>query len=115
MASTMLDFPEPVGPTSANTSAPSKSMTATSRKDVKPSISRRLGRMGVLQQLGEQRPHALVVDALFGQVGGEQLGRRLSLAGLPQTPSFGGGTFGSGHDHVDRPGEDLPDILGEAG
>src|SRR5437762_6305068 len=112
MASTMLDFPDPVGPTRAKTSAPSKSMTVGSRKDVKPSISRRLGRMGILQrlslqQLGEEGLHALVVDPLVGEVGGEQLGRRQSLARLTEAPSVGGGAVGGRHDHVDCAREQL--------
>src|SRR5688500_12253855 len=73
MASTMLDLPAPVGPLRANTSAPSKSTTARLRKDVKPSSSSRLGRMGVLQQLGEERLQSWVFDVLLFEIGGEQV------------------------------------------
>src|SRR5437763_16769507 len=73
MASTRLDFPAPVGPVKANRSAPVKSTSACSRKAVKPSTSRRSGRTGLLQQLGEQAREAGIVDVALGQVVAEQL------------------------------------------
>src|SRR2546421_6732220 len=100
MASTRLDFPDPVGPVRAKTSAPSKSTTAGSRNDVNPSSSSRLGRMGVLQQVGKQRHQPGVVDGLLGQVLAEELLGR--AAGAGRTLVHAGGPVARwGHDHVD--------------
>src|SRR3954447_4190822 len=76
MASTRLDLPDPVGPVNANRSAPSNSTTVRSRKAVKPSTSSRLGRMGFLQQRGEQRPEPRVGNIALGEIVGEQVVRR---------------------------------------
>ena len=52
MASTMELLPAPVGPDSTNRSASAKSTVTGSRKDAKPSSSRRVGRTGSLLELG---------------------------------------------------------------
>src|SRR4051794_5418027 len=83
MASTRLDLPDPVGPVKANKSASSKSTTARSRKAVKPSTSSRLGRTGLLQQLGEQPGQPRVVDVTLGQVVAEEVVRRATRAPDP--------------------------------
>src|SRR3954468_10903307 len=84
MASTRLDLPDPVGPVKANRSASAKSTTARSRNAVKPSTSSRLGRTGLLQQLGEQPGQSRVVDVALGQVVAEQLVRRATRASGPR-------------------------------
>src|SRR3954470_5267732 len=105
MASTRLDLPAPVGPVNANRSAPSKSTTVGSRKAVKPSTSSRLGRMGLVQQLGEQLVEPLVGDPLVAEVLAEQLLRRPARpSGGPALPIIAGGRRLL-DDHVDRLGK----------
>ena len=87
MASIRLDLPEPVGPVRAKRSAPSKSTSTVSRNAVKPSTSRRSGRIGtprvaeLVVQLPEQGQQPLVLHVLLGQVLGEELVGRAAQPG----------------------------------
>src|SRR3954447_26047853 len=100
MASTRLDLPDPVAPVKANRSVPLKSTTTGSLNEVNPSSSSRSGRIGVLQQLGEQGQEPCVVDGLLGEVLAEQLVRRSSPPAWTVSPRRAAGV-GWRHHHVD--------------
>src|SRR5207249_1017852 len=84
MASSTVDFPEPVGPTRAKKSASVKSIVVGSRKTVYPRRSRRSGRTTgpppgkassrhLRIEPVEQRGDLRISVALAGQVVGEQI------------------------------------------
>src|SRR5688500_10927757 len=103
MASMTEDFPDPVGPTSAKKSLPSKSISVGSLKLVKPESSRRRGRMSLLVQLVEERDESLVFDLFLVQVGEKELvgGEIASIERLLSVPARGLVL----DDHLDRVGE----------
>src|SRR2546421_8113896 len=114
MASTRLDLPAPVGPVSANRSAPSKSTTVGSRNAVNPSTSSRLGRMRRIQEIGEQGLNSRVLDPPLGEVLAEQLLRRAAgpppaIDGRPRVPR----TVRILHDDIDGLGEKGADVVGQ--
>ena len=73
MASMTVDLPDPVGPTRAKKSTPSKSISVGSRKAPKPSISRRERRIRPALPLASsssssnRRDQPVVVDALLAR------------------------------------------------
>ena len=78
-----VDFPEPVGPTSANSSTPSKSISVGSRNapkpcDLEPDRPHRLSSSSSRRR--EQRDEPVVLDALLGEVRGEQVLRAAAAA-----------------------------------
>src|SRR4249920_3488846 len=113
MASIRLDLPEPVGPVRAKRSAPSKSTSTVSRNAVKPSTSRRSGRIDaprvaeLVVQLPKQGQQPLVLYVLLGQVLGEKL---VGRAPQPGGAGLGGGIGGTSR-HLHGVGKELADLL----
>src|SRR5690606_22897286 len=111
MASMTELFPAPVGPVRANNSRSEKSTSTLSRKGAKPSTTRRLGLMGLSQQLGEQSDHALVVGVALTEVLLEQRGAAASCS----PPVAGrGGAPGRVEHHAACLGHHLAHFVGQA-
>src|SRR3990172_3633198 len=108
-----LDFPEPVGPVTTNSSTPAKSQTVSSRYAVKPSSSSLIGRMDLVEKLVEERADAGIVRPPLLQVLGEELARRTPQVPFRLQPL--GFSRAAGDDDVDGVREGLSNLVGESG